>query len=159
MKRYLRLLALALSIAVLGPGCAFVTRTADVAAEEQTIRSLDEQWVATVAKKDAVATAAFYAPDGAVLPPNSPPVQGAQAITEFWQGLFQLPNLQLTFVPTQVVVAKAGDLAYDVGTYSLAFDGDQGPVSESGKYVVVWKKIDRHWKVAVDMFSGNEAAQ
>lgn len=136
-----------------------LAQTADLAAEEQNIQTLDEQWVATVAKKDAAATADFYAADGAILPPDAPLAQGREAIAAVWQSLYDLPDFQLTFAPTQIVVAQAGDVAYDIGTYSLGFSGDQGPVSDQGKYVVVWKRVDGAWKVAADIFNSNGAAQ
>jgi ketosteroid isomerase-like protein len=57
---------------------------ADPRADEQQIRALDEQWVAAVARKDAVATAAFYAEDGAILPANAPMAKGREAIAAVW---------------------------------------------------------------------------
>jgi uncharacterized protein (TIGR02246 family) len=158
MTIQLRWLAVILVAALSASGCNMLARVADRESEEQVIRTLDAEWVAAVATKDAAAVADFYASDGSVLPPNGPEAKGPEAVTKFWQGLFGLPNFQLTFAPTQVVVAKSGDLAYDIGTYSLSFDADQGPVQDAGKYVVVWKKVRGQWKVAADMFSSNAPA-
>jgi uncharacterized protein (TIGR02246 family) len=132
---------------------------ADSAAEEQQIRALDEEWVAAVARKDAAASAAFYAEDGAILPPNGPLAKGREAIAAVWQGLFGLANFDLTFAPTEVHVSSAADLAYEIGTYALSFSGDHGPVNDRGKYVVVWKKDDGAWKVVADIFNSNGASQ
>ena len=129
----------------------------DLAAEADAIRALDVEWVAAVAAQDAAATAAFYAPDGAILPTGSPMAQGTDAVAAVWQGLFELPGFVLTFEPTFIEVSAAGDLAYDIGTYALSFDSDQGPVQDNGKYVVVWKKVDGVWKVAADIFNSNGA--
>jgi ketosteroid isomerase-like protein len=35
-----------------------------------------------------------------------------------------------------MTITEAGDLAYDHGTYSIRFDGPDGPVRAEGKYVV-----------------------
>ena len=62
------------------------------------------------------------------------------------------PNFSLSFAPTQVVVARAGDIAYDLGNYSLTLTGpDKKPLPESGHYVTVWQKnAGGVWKVVID---------
>jgi uncharacterized protein (TIGR02246 family) len=155
----IRLRWLLLALALAAGGCNLMTRVVDRESEAQAIRALDAQWVAAVAAKDAAKVAAFYAPDGRVMPPNGSAVQGTDAVTKFWQGLFGLPNLSLAFAPTEVVVAKSGDLASDIGAYTLAFDGDQGRIEDAGKYVVVWTKVKGQWKVAADMFSSDAPAK
>jgi uncharacterized protein (TIGR02246 family) len=132
---------------------------ADQAAEEQQIRALDEQWVAAAARKDAAASAGFYAEDGAILPPNGPLAKGRAAIAAVWQGLFGMAGFDPTFAPTEVHVASAEDLTYEIGTHALSFDGGQGPVKDQGKYVVVWKKAGGAWQVAADIFNSNEASR
>jgi ketosteroid isomerase-like protein len=105
--------------------------------------------------KDAEACAAFYADDGRIMPPNAPAAEGPKAIAEVWKGLFQLKDFSLTFEPSRIAVAGAADVAYDIGTYSLSFVGEQGPVQDRGKYVVVWKKVQGDWKVAADIFNSD----
>ena len=131
------------------------SRAADVSAEEQKIRELDRQWVAAVARKDPVAAASYYASDGALLEPNAPIAEGTAAITAAWAQLLSLPNFTLTFAPTKVMVSSAADLAYEIGTYSLSFDSDNGPMNDRGKYVVAWRNVDGLWKVAADIFNSN----
>src|SRR5215468_9910753 len=132
---------------------------ADMSADEQTIRALDQKWVAAVQAKDATASAGFYAPDGAMLPADGPIARGTAAITDGWKGILGLKNLKLTFAPTQVTIANGGDMAYEIGTYELSFDGDKGPVKDVGKYVVVWKKVGGDWKVAADIYNSDGATK
>jgi uncharacterized protein (TIGR02246 family) len=132
---------------------------ADLKAEEQRIRDLDVEWVAAVAAKDAAASAAFYAADGRIMPPGAPAAEGPAAVGAVWSGFFQLKDFALTFEPTLIAVAQNGDMAYDIGTYALTFTGDQGPVQDRGKYVVVWKNVDGDWKVAADIFNSDGPAQ
>jgi uncharacterized protein (TIGR02246 family) len=131
----------------------------DTAADEQTIRGLDQKWLAAVQAGDATASAGYYAPDGALLPADGPIAQGTGAIIAAWQGIFGMKNAKLTFAPTQVTVASAGDMAYEIGTYEFSFDSDKGPVKDVGKYVVVWKKIGGDWKVAADIYNSDSAAK
>ena len=97
------------------------------------------------------------APDSLLLAPGAPPVQGAKAVADMWKTWGALPNVAIDFGATLVEVAASGELAYDYGTYTFAFDSEEGPFSEVGKYIVVWKKIDGAWKIAADIFNNNGA--
>jgi len=81
------------------------------------------------------------------------------SIKEAWQNVMGLPSLAVSFAPDVVEVSAGGDMAADIGSYSLAFDSDQGRVEDQTKYVVVWKKVDGHWRVKIDIFNSNLAAQ
>jgi uncharacterized protein (TIGR02246 family) len=122
-------------------------------AAEARIRELDEQWVAAVAAKDTAAIVNVYASDGRFMVPNAPAASGADAIRSTWVGLLGLPNLSLTFEPTSIHVSDDATMAYDVGTYQLAYDGPNGRVEDNGKYLVVWEKRDGEWKAVADMIN------
>ena len=146
-------LALVLTLLVLAGQPA----VADSKADEARIRTLIGAWLAAVAAKDAGATADFYAADGMIMPPGSPAAQGHEAVAAVWNGFYQLKDFQLVFTPTSITIAEAGDVAYDIGTYDLSFTGDAGKVTDHGKYVVVWKKVDGDWKAAADIFNSDGA--
>jgi ketosteroid isomerase-like protein len=65
----------------------------------------------------------------------------------------QSPNASFAFEPT--TIRTSGDMAYEIGSYSLAFEPSQGGAGDTGKYVLVWIKEDGAWKVAVDIFNSN----
>ena len=46
-------------------------------------------------------------------------------------------------------------MALDRGTYSLTIAPDGTAQTDTGKYVVVWRKIGREWKVAADIFNSD----
>lgn len=129
--------------------------TVDRVAEEQAIRDLDREWVAAVAAQDTLAIANLYAEDGYFMPPNAPRVDGRGAIRGAWAGMFQMPNLSLTFTPTDIVIADGGDMAYDIGTYNLGLDGPDGRIEDNGKYLVVWQKVNGEWKIIADIFNSD----
>lgn len=156
MKKVLIAFAVIGSVAVLATVQRTEARSAATAAEHR-IRAIDKKWVAAVATKDPKVVVAFYAEDGAILPPGAPLAEGHDAIAKVWQGFFQLEDFSLTFAPLKIDVASNADMAYEIGTYSLSFRGDKGAVRDNGKYVVVWKKEKGAWKAAADIFNSNGA--
>jgi uncharacterized protein (TIGR02246 family) len=123
------------------------------AADEAAIRAAAKEWEAAGQAKDVSKFASFYAEQASVLMEDAPDVSGSPTqIAEVMGGMMKDPNFALTFTPTQVVVARSGDLAYDMGTYTLTLTGpDKKPAPESGHYVTVWQKnAEGVWKVVID---------
>ncbi len=152
-------LALTATLFALVAGPLKAQQSTDPDAAKQQIRELDQKWVEAVQAGDADTIANLYTEDGMVMPPNAVQAEGTEAVRQFWEGLLGLPNLSFTFEPTTVEVAEAGDMAYDIGTYSLSYDADPGRVEDEGKYVVVWAKEGGEWKVVADIFNSNKPAQ
>ena len=69
--------------------------------------------------------------------------------------MMQTPGFDLTFAPEQIVVSASGDMALDRGTYRLAVAPGGTPQTDTGKYVVVWRKIGNEWKAAADIFNSD----
>ena len=127
----------------------------DTGADEQAIRGQVDHWLQLVKDKDAAGIAALYAEDGAVMPPNGPIGKGRAAIEQTWASMMKTPGFDLTFVPEQIIVSSSGDMALDRGTYKLAIAPRGKAESDTGKYVVVWRKIGGEWKAAADIFNSD----
>lgn len=127
----------------------------DVGADEQAIRGQVDRWLQLVKAKDAAGIAALYAEDGAVMPPNAPIGRGRDSIQKTWAAMMQTPGFDLTFVPEQIIVSSSGDMALDRGTYRLAIAANGTAQTDTGKYVVVWRKIGGEWKAAADIFNSD----
>lgn len=127
----------------------------DIGADEQAIRGQVERWLQLVKAKDAASIAGLYAQDGAVMPPNAPIGKGAAAIQQTWASMMGTPGFDLTFTPEQILVSSAGDMALDRGTYRLTVAPDGKAQTDTGKYVVVWRKIGGEWKAAADIFNSD----
>ena len=127
----------------------------DAGADEQAIRGHVDRWVELVKAKDAAGIAALYAEDGAVMPPNAPIGKGRAAIQQTWASMMQTPGFDLTIAPEQILVSSSGDMALDRGTYSLTIAPDGKTMTDTGKYVVVWRKIGGEWKAAADIFNSD----
>lgn len=124
-------------------------------ADEQAIRGQVDRWMQLVKSKDAAAIAQLYAEDGAVMPPNAPIGKGRAAIQQTWASMMNTPGFELTIVPEQIVVSGSADMALDRGTYRLAMAPGGKAQSDTGKYVVVWRKVGGEWKAAADIFNSD----
>jgi len=127
----------------------------DAGADEQAIRGEVDHWLQLVKAKDAAAIAQLYTEDGAVMPANAPIGKGRGAIQQTWASLMRTPGFDLTFAPEQIIVSSSGDIALDRGTYKLAVAPNGHAQTDTGKYVVVWRKISGEWKAAADIFNSD----
>jgi ketosteroid isomerase-like protein len=69
------------------------------------------------------------------------------------------PGFDLTFTPEQIIVSSSGDMALDRGTFKLAVAPKGTPMSDTGKYVVVWRKTGGEWKAVADIFNSDLPAK
>lgn len=104
---------------------------------------------AAVAKGDAAALAALYAPDGEVMPVGLAPVKGTEALQKFWGGIVAAGISGVTLKTLELY--PAGSTATEVGEYALS--DKAGKPLDHGRYVVIWKKIDGQWKLLRDIFA------
>ena len=123
------------------------------------IKEISAKWVAAFKQRDFVMIEALYTSDGLLLSSNSPPIEGPKAVVEVWKSWRELPNVAIEFGANRIEVSSSGDMAYDYGWYTFAFDTDNGRFEDKGKYVVVWKRVDGAWKVAADIFNTNLPAE
>ncbi|HEY4473457.1 MAG TPA: SgcJ/EcaC family oxidoreductase [Stellaceae bacterium] len=121
-----------------------------LAQNKAMIEKLNEVWTAAFNKGDVAAVAALYTEDAYVLPPGSAMVKGRAAIEAFWrQAAQQMTDAKLTTVD---VLPLGRSAAREIGTVSLKTKS-QPPQEVVGKYVVVWRKIGRDWKLATDIWN------
>ena len=140
-----RLAAIALSLMLSAASAA--------AQNKPMIQKLNDEWSAAFNKGDSHALAELYTEDAYVLPAGSEMVHGRQAIQGFWDGTMkQLGDGRLTTVDVQPL---GPDAAREIGTFSFKTKGN-APQDITGKYVVVWRKINDQWKLATDIWNMNK---
>jgi uncharacterized protein (TIGR02246 family) len=130
-------------------GCLSVGSPA-LAQNKATIEKLNDVWTAAFNKGDAAAVTALYTEDAYVLPPGSAMVKGRAAIEAFWrEAAQQMSDAKLTTID---VLPLGRSAAREIGTVTLKTKS-QPPQEVVGKYVVVWRKIGRDWKLATDIWN------
>jgi ketosteroid isomerase-like protein len=122
--------------------------------DEARIRKIYALWSRAADDKDLDGAVHPYADDASMLPFGAPIATGPDAIRKTWAALMAKPGYSLTFVPTKIEVASAGDMAWEIGTFELRVNDAQGqPMEIPGKYVVTWRKFGPTWKVEADIFN------
>ena len=127
----------------------------DKTAEEHAIRALNKSWSAAATAHDLEAVLAMYAKDGSLVWPGEPAFHGSEAIRGAWTEMMKTPGLALEFTSERIVVADSGDLASDFGKVAMASDTEKGREEVEAKYLVVWRKEGRDWKVLYDAYNMN----
>ena len=112
----------------------------------QAINAKRKQYANDFNQGDAAVVAAHYTEEAKYLPPNSPMIVGREGIQAHIQGGFDagVGNFQLTMIDLQVY----GDMAHDIGKYTLTIQPEEGEaISDSGKYLVILKRVNGSWKL------------
>jgi len=113
------------------------------------IEAGNRKFLAALSSGDAAGISTLYATNAQVLPPQSDIVRGRQSIEQFWKGVIDSGVKGATLKTLEV--ERHGDIAYEVGTYTMA--GEGGKVLDTGKYVVVWKREHGQWKLHRDIWN------
>lgn len=119
----------------------------DLAAETQAIRDLSAKWLEAVRSKDGATIDSLFTPvattifDGEV----HKGIEEIRAARELeWA---EEPQGEIDWKTTGVVVAAAGDLAIERGSWTV--EESDGEV-ERGEYLTVWINAEGEWKVLFD---------
>ena len=91
-----------------------------------------------------------------------PAMKGKAAIRSGLKMSLEDKNFTITFTPTRVEASRAGDLAYSYGTYAATMTDPKTnkPVSETGKYVCVYRKqADGSWSSILDIDNADGPAK
>jgi len=107
-----------------------------------------------VAKGGGKAFASWFADDGVTLNNGQPAVQGQRAIAG--QANWDPKSYQLTWYPEGAQLGPSGDTGFTWGHYEAHGDVKGQSANTSGRYITFWKKVNGHWKVALDA-SANDA--
>ena len=119
-------------------------------AQKADIEAANAKWTEFFNKGDFDGVASLYTVDATAFPPGSAMVNGRAAIGAMWKGMAeQVSDPKVTTLDVKRLGPSA---AREIGTFSLTTKG-QTPKEVAGKYVVVWEKVGRNWKLAADIWN------
>jgi len=127
----------------------------DTSADEATIRKSAPAWAAALNAMDADALAAMYWEDSLLMPPNHAAVPGGAPLHEYFateSAGFKEAGLTMN-IPEAGRIDVAGDLAYEVGTYTVT--DASGATIDTGKYLGVLEKRDGQWRYIRDTWNSD----
>ena len=132
---------------VLG-GCRQAVPEVDAGARH-AIEAAVSRYVAASNQGDAEALTSLYTEDAVLLPPDHAPVQGRDAIGDFWR---QGTDTGLEVRTLRVEVD--GSVGYLVGEYNLPSTEEEP--ADSGKYVMCLRRQrDGSWKLSADIWNSS----
>lgn len=130
---------------------AFVAATvAPAGAQQAEIAAVNGKWIGFFNKGDFDGVASLYTADATAFPPGSPMVKGRAAIGAMWKSMAeQMTDPKVTTIDVKRLGPAA---AREIGTFSLRTRGSP-PKEVTGKYVVIWQKVGKDWKLATDIWN------
>jgi len=127
------------------------------AADIAAIRATDSTFAGALGAGNSAGVAAMYLPDAHLLPPNLGPVEGREAIHQFFTRMVNAYQVTVTISSDEI--EGRGDLAYARGHYTLEGAPKAAgtpPIHDEGKFVEVLRRLpEGAWRYAVDMYSSN----
>ena len=104
---------------------------------------------------DAAGVAAHYALDARLLPPNMPAISGRYGIEALVKEFTTSP---VTATAQLDRFYDAGDMGVAVGHYEMTMKVDGADVTDTGKFIEVWREIDGDLVIIEDIFNSDLAA-
>lgn len=103
--------------------------------------------------EDLETVVAFYADDAISQAPGYPTDVGKEAIRTAYAGFFDAYDIQRDFELADVDMA--GDFATRTGEWTQVLTPADGskPITEVGRCVIAFKKVDGEWKVAWEIWN------
>ena len=127
-----------------------IALVAPAVAQKAKIEAVNAKWTELFNKGDFEGVAQLYTVDAIAFPPGSAMVRGRAAIGRMWKSMAeQVSNPKVTTLEVKRLSPSA---AREIGTFSLMTKGPS-PKEVSGKYLVVWERVQGEWKLAADIWN------
>jgi uncharacterized protein (TIGR02246 family) len=120
------------------------------AAQKAEIAAANAKWMEFFNKGDFDGVASLYTVDATAFPPGAAMVKGRAAIGAMWKSMAeQVTDPKVTTTDVKRLGPAA---AREIGTFTLKTKGS-APKEVTGKYVVIWQRVGRDWKLATDIWN------
>lgn len=133
----------------------FVNGQAKASDHARAINDAYSSWVQVTNEKNLERWSSYLAPQATFLPPNNPKLLNKAEIEEFYSKLFEDPHFHLDCEQTNVVIAKAEDMAWSTGHCEATFTGpDEKVAHDRSKWAKVWlRQPNGEWKCTMNSWS------
>jgi ketosteroid isomerase-like protein len=120
---------------------------------QSLLRNLAQDFVTAFNTGNYDQAAALFTADGAFMAPHYDPAYGPKAVERLLRHLGDAGYEDLRL--ETVRVESSGDMAMEVGRYTVAVRQSDGTiVGDRGKYVKVWRRLGT-WLIVADSWSSN----
>lgn len=127
-----------------------IALVAPAVAQKAKIEAVNAKWAELFNKGDFEGVAQLYTVDAIAFPPGSAMVRGRAAIGRMWKGMAeQVSNPKVTTLEVKRLSPSA---AREIGIFSLTTK-EPSPKEVSGKYLVVWERVQGEWRLAADIWN------
>jgi uncharacterized protein (TIGR02246 family) len=120
---------------------------------KSTVAKMNEAWLAAHKAADFDRLAALYTEDAVLMPAGREPVQGREAIRNFFAEDFKyVPKRSITLKSLRL--EASGSVLVDSGEYRYdGIDTEGKPLHITGNYNTVMKKTNGKWHTAIDIWN------
>lgn len=126
---------------------------ADLEEAKKAIAESNDIYFLSFVKNDSSIFIERYAEDCCIMGPNAPAMCGANAPLEFFKMAYHDFGLRNGKFITQEVFGVGNGYVAEVGLWQ-SFDANK-VLTDDGKFLVLWKKTPKGWKMFRDSFSSN----
>lgn len=153
MKTSVYTLICVASMAVLSLGARNYSETLE--GIKKTITESNEMYFQAFAKNDPSAFSERYAEDCWIMLPNTPVMSGPNAARDFFSFGYNQFGVRNGKRITIDVYGISDDIVAEIGFWKL-YNATNAEIDD-GKYLVLWKKTSKGWKMWRDSFSSNRS--
>ena len=147
LKR-ITVLILALTLSINANSQTYIGKQKDI---QQILKNIDAFSQAYM-NGEATTMANAYTTDGKIFPNNTDIIGGTKDLEGYWTLPDGMKILHHKITPLEINIVKK--TAYDHGYYEGETQrADGSTVKWKGKYVIVWKKVGKEWKMYLDIWN------
>jgi ketosteroid isomerase-like protein len=150
LRRLQSCLACVVTVTLLLPACSNASEQENDRLKS-SIEEINSRFVDIFGSGNADGLAAFYTDDAQLMVPGAPAVEETDNIVAYWQGAINAGINNVKLETTDV--SGCGNEVIEYGRYTI-FAGDNFIV-DNGKFIVIWKKDGKEFKIFRDIFNSD----
>lgn len=127
--------------------------SAELAAARKAIEASNKIYFSAFKKNDPAIFVDRYAPDCQILVPGGETLKGSKGAAQFFRVAYDKIGLRDGLFITTNIYGDAKEYVTEEGFWK-SFDRS-GKLFDDGKFLVLWKKTPRGWKMFRDSFSSS----